>query len=338
MTSSVTPSTLRSNSDSDSGSVISQPCLACGDGRLTQSERSLDTQPDTTRLHVQHSVDNTRSRSSSRPEDRSEAEHLSYMRRSSAPEIDHESPVEDEVRSRREIYTRSLGRTRRQRVESGRSSDGESTKQDSEELQRARAHLKETLEGKIGKLRKIEAEKNQSETKAVVHRSDGHNSHKTLDSEAIKQYQNIKQNPATLPGGKQRYSGMFSEGAKAVLMKERHPTGQGTGREHPSIYKQSSFDNLTKNTESTTLPRDRHEGFKNNFLHYISHSLDRCFVEQFTRQSQSSVSSRAEEARQLRGSRGRCEVPGGGRAREPEARGQAEEEERRLNLATIYTV
>ena len=263
MTSSVTPSTLRSNSDSDSGSIISQPCLAC-DNRLTQSDRSLDTQPDTSRLHVQHCAgDSARSRSSSKPEDRSEAENLTYMRRSSAPEIDHESQAEEEVRSRREMYTRSLGRTRRQGAESGRSSDGESARQEPEELQRARAHLKETLEGKIVKLKKIEAEKfhNQTgETKAVVHRSDGSNTHKTLDSEAIKQYQNIKQNTAALAGGKQRYSGMFSEGAKAGAAKERHPTAQATGREHPGIYKQTSFDNLTRNSESATLHRERHEG------------------------------------------------------------------------------
>ena len=270
----MTPSTLRSNSDSDSGSIISQPCLAC-DGRLTQSERSLDTQPDTSRLHVQHCTGDSqmaRSRSSSRPEDRSEAENLSYMRRSSAPEIDHESPAEEEVRSRREMFTRSLGRTRRQGGESGRSSDGESARQDPEELQRARAHLKETLEGKIGKLKKIEAEKYQNqtgETKAVVHRADGSNTHKTLDSEAIKQYQNIKQNTAALASGKQRYSGMFSEGAKAGAAgaKERHPTVQAAGREHPGIYKQTSFDNLTRNSESATLPRERHEGRKN--LQYL---------------------------------------------------------------------
>ena len=283
----MTPSTLRSNSDSDSGSIISQPCLAC-DGRLTQSERSLDTQPDTSRLHVQHcAMDSARSRSSSRPEDRSEAENLSFMRRSSAPEIDHESPAEEEVRSRREMYTRSLGRTRRQGAESGRSSDGESARQDPEELQRARAHLKETLEGKIGKLKKIEAEKYQNqtgETKAVVHRSDGSNTHKTLDSEAIKQYQNIKQNTAALASGKQRYSGMFSEGAKAGAggVKERHPTVQATGREHPGIYKQTSFDNLTRNSESATLPRDRHEGRMNcsTFVIFLKSSnlCCRCFI------------------------------------------------------------
>ena len=57
------------------------------------------------------------------------------------------------------------------------------------------------------KMKKMEAEKyqNQSETKAVVHRSEAQHipSGKTLDSEAIKQYQNIKQN-TTLPTIKQQ--------------------------------------------------------------------------------------------------------------------------------------
>ena len=147
-------------------------------------------------------------------------------------------------------------------MESGRSSDGESNKPDAEELQRARAHLKETLEGKIGKLKKIEAEKqNQSETKAVVHRSE--NQHipagKTLDTEAIKHHQSIKQNTASLgsgSGGKQRYSGVFGEGSKTGT-KERHPTGT-CQREYPGIYKQSSFDNLQRTADNST--RDRFEG------------------------------------------------------------------------------
>ena len=260
----MTPSTLRSNSGSgsgscsDSNSVISQQCLACSDNRLTQSERSLDDQA--TRLRDRDLEDQHRSRSGSRP-GASEAENLSFLRRSSAPEIDHESPAEEEVRSRREMYTRSLGRTRRQGMESGRSSDGESNKHDAEELQRARDHLKETLEGKIGKLKKIEAEKqNQSETKAVVHRSE--NQHipagKTLDTEAIKHHQSIKQNTASLgSGGKQRYSGVFGEGGSKTGVKERHPTGS-CQREYPGIYKQSSFDNLQRTTDNST--RDRFEG------------------------------------------------------------------------------
>lgn len=74
------------------------------------------------------------------------------------------------------------------------------------------AHLKETLEGKMEKMKRMEAEKekagtNQSEIKAVVHRAEtpretgregggggGHPAGKTLDSDSIKQYQNVKQN------------------------------------------------------------------------------------------------------------------------------------------------
>ena len=80
------------------------------------------------------------------------------------------------------------------------------------------AHLKETLEGKMEKMKRMEAEKekagtNQSEIKAVVHRAEtpretgreggggaggggggGHPAGKTLDSDSIKQYHNVKQN------------------------------------------------------------------------------------------------------------------------------------------------
>ena len=67
-------------------------------------------------------------------------------------------------------------------------------------LQRAVAHLKETLEGKMEKMKRMEAEKEKgavtSETKAVVHRAETPHlgASKTLDSDTIKQYQNIKQN------------------------------------------------------------------------------------------------------------------------------------------------
>ena len=75
------------------------------------------------------------------------------------------------------------------------------------------AHLKETLEGKMEKMKRMEAEKekagtNQSEIKAVVHRAEtpretgrdggggggAHPAGKTLDSDSIKQYHNVKQN------------------------------------------------------------------------------------------------------------------------------------------------
>ena len=268
VTSSVTPSTLRSQSGSDTASIMSQQCLACTDNRLTRSERSLD-EPRERCLLDQH-----RSRSSSRPEHHGDQETMSsYMRRSSAPEIDHESPAEEDLRSRREMYTRSLGRTRRQGFESGRSSDGESSKHDPDELQRARAHLKETLEGKIEKLRKIEAEKqhSQNETKAVVHRSDSQHvsvsGSKTLDSDAIKQYQNIKQNAAAVGAKQQRYSGMFADKNKERLSSSStnsrtdHPTSRADHQPTPSIYKQNSYDNITsRNTETATLPREKYEG------------------------------------------------------------------------------
>ena len=154
---------------------------------------------------------------------------------------------------------------------------------DSEELQRARAHLKETLESKIEKLKKIEAEKmqqNQNETKAVVHRSDLIPGGKTLDSDAIKQYQNIKQNTAAVSGKQQRYSGMFSEKTQSQPIRDEYcfvSTNQKTGerskerqnlssstssREHlgQSIYKQNSFDNLTRNTDTLSRDRDKYEG------------------------------------------------------------------------------
>eukprot|EP00092_Neocalanus_flemingeri_P003832 GFUD01004128.1.p1 GENE.GFUD01004128.1~~GFUD01004128.1.p1 ORF type:complete len:1203 (+),score=265.86 GFUD01004128.1:433-4041(+) len=273
VTSSTTPTTLRSQSGSDTNSILSQQCVSC-DNRLTKSERSLDE------ARIRALSDHHRSRSSSRPE-APDAESLSgsYLRRSSAPEIDHESPAEEEDRSRREIsYTRSLERTKRSVTDSGRSSDGEQPKlPDAKELQRARAHLKETLEGKMEKMKRIEAEKqqNQSEIKAVVHRSETQHipSGKTLDSDTIKQYQNIKQNTAA--AAIKRYSGVFDI-AKAGKS-DRHTSH----RDPPGIYKQSSFDNLTRNEVEKAsfdnltrnevekagsrdrgpgLPRDRHEG------------------------------------------------------------------------------
>lgn len=260
VTSSTTPTTLRSQSGSDTNSILSQQCVSC-DNRLSKSERSLDE------ARTRALSDHHRSRSSSRP-DAPDAESLSgsYLRRSSAPEIDHESPGEEEERYKREIsYTRSLERTKRSVTDSGRSSDGEQPKlPDAKELQRARAHLKETLEGKIEKMKRIEAEKqqNQSEIKAVVHRSETQHipSGKTLDSDTIKQYQNIKQNTAA--AAIKRYSGVFDI-AKAGKA-DRHPGHRDT----PGIYKQSSFDNLTRNEVEKAvsrdpgppLPRDRHEG------------------------------------------------------------------------------
>jgi uncharacterized protein (UPF0335 family) len=264
--SSTTPTTLRSQSGSDTNSIMSQQCVSC-DNRLSKSERSLDE------ARSRALSDHHRSRSTSRP-DGPDAESLSgsYLRRSSAPEIDHESPGEEEERYRREriSYTRSLERTKRSVTDSGRSSDGEQPKlPDAKELQRARAHLKETLEGKIERQKRLEAEKqqNQSEIKAVVHRSDPQHipSGKTLDSDTIKQYQNIKQNTAA--AAIKRYSGVFDI-AKAGKA-DRHPGHRDT----PGIYKQSSFDNLTRNEaekagpreagprdHGATLPRDRHEG------------------------------------------------------------------------------
>ena len=258
---------MRSTSGSETNSVVSQQCLVCTtDNRLTQSERSLDQDQSKLRT-ISKQQQQQRSRSSSRPEQNNDPESISFLRRSSAPEIDHDSTAEEELVTRREIYTRSLGRNVRRHgytgasggghdTESVRSSDGET-----EELQRARAHLKETLEGKIEKLKRVEAEKHQNETKVVVHRSD--NQHipaagKTLDSEAIKQYQNIKQNTAALGNKQQRYSGVFEKSAA----KERQQQQQMSAniREHQKIYKQSSFDSLSRNNENATLLRDRHEG------------------------------------------------------------------------------
>jgi len=256
---STTPTTLRSQSGSDTNSILSQQCVSC-DNRLSKSERSLDE------ARSRALSDHHRSRSSSRP-DGPDTESLSgsYLRRSSAPEIDHESPGEEEERYKREIsYTRSLERTKRSVTDSGRSSDGEQPKlPDAKELQRARAHLKETLEGKIEKMKRMEAEKqqNQSEIKAVVHRAETQHipSGKTLDSDTIKQYQNIKQNTAA--AAIKRYSGVFDI-AKAGKA-DRHPGH----RETPGIYKQGSFDNLVRSEvekpvrdSCATLPRDRHEG------------------------------------------------------------------------------
>ena len=213
-------------------------------------------------------------------------------------------------RSRREMYTRSLGRTRRQGFESGRSSDGESSKHDPEELQRARAHLKETLEGKIEKLRKIEAEKqlSQNETKAVVHRSDSQHvsvsGSKTLDSDAIKQYQNIKQNAAAVGGKQQRYSGMFGDKNKERLSSSSTAsrTDHQTSRSDlqaatPSIYKQNSYDNITsRNTEAVVLSREKYEGDYKGF--HVSHKIHRNFIRIQSRYTKSHLySPRVEETR-----------------------------------------
>ena len=233
MSSSLTPSTMRSNSGSDTASVVSQ-----------QGQEGA----------------------------RAECEHLSFLRRSSAPEIepDWEGEEEEEEedgrgRARREIFTRSLGRTRRPGGDSARSSDGES-----QDLQRARAHLKETLEGKIEKMRAMEAEKHhsQSETKAVVHRAEVQHlqpAGKTLDSEAIKQYQNIKQNTAVPASKQQRYSGVFDTSKSAKMEREKQREPREPREPPPSLYKQSSFDNLNlaRGSEPTTLTRDnrdRNEG------------------------------------------------------------------------------
>ena len=80
---------------------------------------------------------------------------------------------------------------------------------DPAELQRARAHLKETLEGKMRRLddrrpedRRLEE---RGETRAVVHRAEAAQQHaRTLDSEAIKQYRSIQQNTAQPGAGQQR--------------------------------------------------------------------------------------------------------------------------------------
>ena len=113
-------------------------------------------------------------------------------------------------------------------------------------------------------MKKLEAEKhhNQSETKAVVHRSEGQHvpSGKTLDSEAIKQYQNIKQNTAVPTGKQQRYSGVFDTSKSGKVERDRLRDHQPP----PSLYKQSSFDNLNlgRTSEPATLPRERNEGEK----------------------------------------------------------------------------
>ena len=142
--SSVTPSSLRSHSSSDTASsVASQPCLACTpDTRpRAQSERSLATRGgDSAQLPL------LRSRSSSRPAPDPAAEAGAgagagagpYLRRSSAPEIDQEcgggsGSGEEEAGRGAEMYTRSLGRTQRRphghAGDSGRSSDAESHKE-----------------------------------------------------------------------------------------------------------------------------------------------------------------------------------------------------------------
>ena len=77
---------------------------------------------------------------------------------------------------------------------------------DPAELQRARAHLKETLEGKMRRLDDRRPEE-RGETRAVVHRAEAAQQHaRTLDSEAIKQYRSIQQNTAQpgAGGGQQR--------------------------------------------------------------------------------------------------------------------------------------
>ena len=76
---------------------------------------------------------------------------------------------------------------------------------DPAELQRARAHLKETLEGKMRRLEDRGLEE-RGETRAVVHRAEAAQQHaRTLDSEAIKQYRSIQQNTAQPGAGQQRW-------------------------------------------------------------------------------------------------------------------------------------
>ena len=76
---------------------------------------------------------------------------------------------------------------------------------DPAELQRARAHLKETLEGKMRRLDDRRPEE-RGETRAVVHRAEAAQQHaRTLDSEAIKQYRSIQQNTAQPGAGQQRW-------------------------------------------------------------------------------------------------------------------------------------
>ena len=80
---------------------------------------------------------------------------------------------------------------------------------DPAELQRARAHLKETLEGKMRRLEDRRPEERRpeerGETRAVVHRAEAAQQHaRTLDSEAIKQYRSIQQNTAQPGAGQQR--------------------------------------------------------------------------------------------------------------------------------------
>ena len=91
---------------------------------------------------------------------------------------------------------------------------------DPAELQRARAHLKETLEGKMRRLDDRRPEdrrpedrrpedrrpEERGETRAVVHRAEAAQQHaRTLDSEAIKQYRSIQQNTAQPGAGQQRW-------------------------------------------------------------------------------------------------------------------------------------
>ena len=81
---------------------------------------------------------------------------------------------------------------------------------DPAELQRARAHLKETLEGKMRRPeeRRLEDRRpeERGETRAVVHRAEAAQQHaRTLDSEAIKQYRSIQQNTAQPGAGQQRW-------------------------------------------------------------------------------------------------------------------------------------
>lgn len=194
----------------------------------------------------------TRSRSSSRPDppepDCGGPLGTAFLRRSSAPEIEHEATGEE----RREIFTRSLGRTRR----AGEQQGGEPGPADTSTLQRARAHLKETLEEKM-KQQEGGTGQHQSETRAVVHRADsGATTHtgKTLDSDTIKQYQNIKQNTTAV----KRYSGVFD--GKGGGKGERVTGGH---REHAALYKQGSYDNLNRSETEKVVARerqDRHDG------------------------------------------------------------------------------
>ena len=92
-------------------------------------------------------------------------------------------------------------------------------------------------------------------------------------------HQNIKQNTAA--AAIKRYSGVFDI-AKAGKA-DRHPGHRDT----PGIYKQSSFDNLTRNEVEKAvsrdpgppLPRDRHEGegLTSSLDYNLNLSNSKCF-------------------------------------------------------------